>query len=93
MSGFELGLDELHHLIKREMAEPRNDEQFFDGELFYTMDEIVESGTPFSQVAGDDGLFLIVEDIEEPLDLPFIQHRFNDVIPLVRFSHTQRKDL
>jgi hypothetical protein len=34
-----------------------------------------------------------VEDIEEALDLPFIQHRFNDFIPLVRLSHTQRKDL
>jgi hypothetical protein len=84
MSGFELGLDELHHFVKREMAEPRNDKQLFDGELFYAMDEIVESGASFPQIPGDDGLFLIVEDIQEPSDLPFIQHRFNDVIPLVR---------
>jgi len=93
MPGFQLGFDELHHLVERKMAEPGDDEQLFDGELFYAVDEIVESGTAFPEIAGDDGLFLIVEDIQEPLDLPFIQHRFNDVIPLVRFSHTQRKDL
>ena len=93
MPGFQLGFHELHHFVERKMAELGDDEQLFDGELFYAVDEIVESGTAFPEIAGDDGLFLIVEDIQEPLDLPFIQHRFNDVIPLIRFSHTQRKDL
>jgi hypothetical protein len=91
--GFQLRFHELHHLIERQMTEFCDDEQLFDGELFYAVDEKVESGAAFPQITGNDGLFLIVEDIQEPLDLPFIQHRFNDVIPLIRFSHTQRKDI
>ncbi|WP_188938041.1 hypothetical protein [Puia dinghuensis] len=56
----------------------------------YRIDKIVKAGTTFAEVSGDHSLLLILENVLEQLDLPFVQHGFNELVPLVRLPDARK---